>query len=76
MSTVYDSCTKPVVRAHYDRFVLKGEDFQCAHPALEISVVYGDVDVTLCVAIFGVFDGHGGKSAAQFAAKQVRCCSV
>lgn len=80
---VYDSCffTMPTVhealqplyaKAEVSCFKLKGEDFHTKSPAVDISAVVAGITVSTRCAFFGVFDGHGGKRAADVASKEVR----
>lgn len=71
MDIVYDCTQKLFVRGQVDKFNLKGEDFHCVQPENVISALVEGVPAEVNCAIFGVFDGHGGKQASQFSSKQV-----
>jgi hypothetical protein len=71
MPTVYEALQPLHVKAEASCFKLKGEDFHTRSPAVDISAVVAGITVSTRCAIFGVFDGHGGKRAADVTSKKV-----
>lgn len=53
-----------------DRSVLQ-EDTHFTHLSQQGRARVGDAEVTVAYSIVGVFDGHGGKRAADYSSKQV-----
>lgn len=57
------------VKAEISCFKLKGEDFHFIKHFTSSATILDD-HVSVCYWLLGVFDGHGGKRCAEFAAKQ------
>ena len=74
MAMSYDSLQQLRTKAEVSCFKLKGEDFHCKLTEVIVSAIVGGEKVQTTCALLGVFDGHGGKRAADFACKQV--CSL
>lgn len=72
MHTAYEALQPLRVKAEVSCFKLKGEDFHSRHTDIDFCALVGDEKVHTTCALFGVYDGHGGKRAAEFASKQVR----
>jgi serine/threonine protein phosphatase PrpC len=71
MPTVYEGLSPLHSKAEVSCFKLKGEDFHTKQCHIEVT---GEVDgckASTALALFAIFDGHGGKEAADFANKQV-----
>jgi hypothetical protein len=64
------------VKSEVSCFKLKGEDYHCCKPSVPVTACIAGHEVSCTYAIFGVFDGHGGKRAAEFSSKQVRLSCV
>lgn len=72
MPTVYEGLQPIYAKAEVSCFKLKGEDYHSKVCDIPISGHVSGEQVHTTCAFFGVYDGHGGKKAAEFASKQVR----
>lgn len=61
-----------LVKAELSCFKLKGEDYHVRQTDLSFSAKVAGTHLQAPCALLAVFDGHGGKKAAEYAAKQVR----
>jgi serine/threonine protein phosphatase PrpC len=71
MPTVYAGLNTLHSKAEVSCFKLKGEDFHTKQCQVEVDGIINGCKTSTTIAIFAVFDGHGGKRAADFANKQV-----
>jgi hypothetical protein len=71
MPTVYAGLNTLHAKAEVSCFKLKGEDFHTKQCQVEVDGIINGCKTSTTIAVFAVFDGHGGKRAADFANKQV-----
>lgn len=58
-------------KAEISCFKIKGEDYHYVNPAGQLCALVDGEPAACAVGLFAVFDGHGGRRAADFASKQV-----
>ena len=75
MPTAYEGLRPLLVKAEVSCFKLKGEDFHSKQCDIHVEGVVQGVQVSTTCALLAIFDGHGGRKAADFANKQVQWLS-
>ncbi|KAL0045273.1 hypothetical protein WJX82_002436 [Trebouxia sp. C0006] len=69
--TIHNPIRGPYTKQAFGKFLHKGEDAWLQQPKLLWKPKSDSKGVSIGYDVFGVFDGHGGKQAANFAAKHV-----
>ncbi|DBA75361.1 hypothetical protein WJX77_001579 [Trebouxia sp. C0004] len=69
--TIHNPIRGPYTKQAFGKFLHKGEDAWLQQPKLLWRSKSDSNGVSIGYDVFGVFDGHGGKQAANFAAKHV-----
>ncbi|DBA81256.1 TPA: hypothetical protein ACH3X2_006882 [Trebouxia sp. C0005] len=69
--TIHNPIRGPYTKQAFGKFLHKGEDAWLQQPKLSWGSKSNSKGVSVGYDVFGVFDGHGGKQAANFAAKHV-----
>lgn len=69
MASLYDPILGPYYKHAFAKSVVKGEDTWLQQK--DVSLAWKGAPANVDANIFGVFDGHGGKQAAQYASRNL-----